>query len=394
MTLSDIIAKTDAYLIKTYSRSPAVAFVRGQGARLWDTDGKEYLDFLGGIAVVAVGHCHPKVTAAIQQQAATLVHTSNLYHIAPQALLAEKLFHLSGGYQSFFCNSGAEANEGAFKLARKHAKLTRGEGKYEIISTLGSFHGRTLMALTATGQTKYQQGFEPLAPGFKHVPFNDLDALRHAVTEHTCAIILEPIQGESGIHPCTPEYLQGAAALCREKGLLLILDEVQTEIARTGKMWAHEHYGVQPDIITLAKSLGNGVPIGALLAKPEVAASFQPGDHASTFGGNFLACAAALATLEVIEEENLVENAAKVGDYFMARLRETDGIAEVRGMGLMIGAQFTQPKAREIQNACIANGLLVNAIGDSVIRFEPPLNITTADVDEAMEILRKSMGHR
>jgi predicted acetylornithine/succinylornithine family transaminase len=392
MTLNAIIQKTDDYLIKTYGRSPAVAFVRGQGARLWDTDGKEYLDFLGGIAVVAVGHCHPKVTAAIQKQAETLIHTSNLYHIAPQAILAEKLFHLSGGYKSFYCNSGAEANEGAFKLARKHGSLAPCGRKHEIISALGSFHGRTLMALTATGQTKYQQGFEPLVPGFKHVPFNDLDALRNAVTEHTCAIILEPIQGESGIYPCTPEYLQGAAALCKQNGLLLILDEVQTEIARTGKTWAHEYYDVQPDIITLAKSLGNGVPIGAILAKPEIAASFQPGDHASTFGGNFLACAAAIATLEVIEEENLVENAAKVGNYFIARLREMDGIADVRGMGLMLGAQFAEPKARDIQNACIANGLLVNAIGDNVIRFEPPLNITTADVDEAMGILHKSMS--
>jgi acetylornithine/succinyldiaminopimelate/putrescine aminotransferase len=248
------------------------------------------------------------------------------------------------------------------------------------------------MALTATGQPKYQHGFEPLVQGFKHVPFNDLNALREAVTDKTCAIILEPIQGESGIYPCTPEYLQGAAALCKEKGLLLILDEVQTEIARTGKTWAHEYYGVTPDIITLAKSLGNGVPIGALLAKPEVAASFQPGDHASTFGGNFLVCAAAIAALEVIEEENLVENAAKVGNYFMAQLRETDGVAEVRGMGLIVGAQFTAPKARDIQNACIANGLLVNAIGDNVIRFEPPLNITTKDVDEAMTILRKAMN--
>jgi predicted acetylornithine/succinylornithine family transaminase len=390
MNLNQIIQKTDNYIIKTYGRSPAVAFVKGQGARLWDTDGKEYLDFLGGIAVVAVGHCHPKVTAAIQKQAETLIHTSNLYHIGLQAELAEKLFHLSGGYKSFYCNSGAEANEGAFKLARKHGSLAPG-GRYEIIAADGSFHGRTLMALTATGQPKYQHGFEPLVQGFKHVPFNDLKALRDAVTEHTCAVILEPIQGESGIYPCTQEYLQGAAALCKEKNLLLILDEVQTEIARTGKTWAHEYYGVQPDIITLAKSLGNGVPIGVILAKPEVAASFQPGDHASTFGGNFLVCAAAIATLEVIEEENLVENSAKVGNYFMARLRETDGIDEVRGMGLMIGAQFAAPKARDIQNACIANGLLVNAIGDHVIRFEPPLNITTKDVDEAMGILRKSM---
>jgi len=395
MDLDEVMEKTERYIIPTYNRLP-LAFVRGEGARLWDTEGKEYLDFVAGIAVLSMGHSHPKIVAAIQQQAARLMHTSNLYHIPLQALLAERLHSLSGGYKSFFANSGAEANEAAIKLARKYAKKKHGEHKCEIIVAHNSFHGRTLATVAATGQPKYQQGFEPLPPGFRFIRFNDLEAVRKAVNEKTCAVMMEPIQGESGIHPATEEFIIGLRELCDQQGLLLILDEVQTGIARTGRMFAHEHYEIRPDIFTLAKSVAGGFPMGVMLATEEVSVGFQPGDHASTFGGNPLACAAALAACEVVVEENLVHNAAEVGSYFidqLHRLREASPlIAEVRGMGLMLGVELKAPRAKDVQTFCLRKGLIVNAIGDTVLRFVPPLTITQADVDEAIGKLRTSLN--
>ncbi|HVF85795.1 MAG TPA: acetylornithine transaminase [Abditibacteriaceae bacterium] len=399
--LHELIATDAEHGFQNYGRLP-VAFVRGQGARLWDIDGKEYLDFLGGIAVVTLGHSHPEITRAIAEQAATLMHTANLYYIEPQVHLAEKLSQLSGGMRAFFCNSGAEANEAALKVVRKyfssknvdaqnvHATSdstknnAQSSTRFEIISTFDSFHGRTYGSLAATGQPKYHEGFAPMPQGFRYVPRNDFAAMKAAVSEQTAAILLEPIQGESGIWPCNVEYLQQVRALCDEHGLLLILDEVQAGIGRTGKFFAHQWSGIAPDIIVLAKGLGNGVPIGALLARDEVAKVLVPGTHGCTFGGNFLSCAAALATLRVLENENLMQNALDVGDYFQAQLQACEWICDVRGSGLMIGATTTAPIARELMKSSLNLGLVFNAIGDTYLRFLPPLTISRADVDEAM----------
>ena len=408
--LHELIATDAEHGFQNYGRLP-VAFVRGQGARLWDIDGKEYLDFLGGIAVVTLGHSHPEITRAIAEQAATLMHTANLYYIEPQVHLAEKLSQLSGGMRAFFCNSGAEANEAALKLVRKYFSSKNAEAqdgtaqnadkqsdstqndaqsstRFEIISTFDSFHGRTYGSLAATGQPKYHEGFAPMPQGFRYVPRNDFAAMKAAVNEQTAAILLEPIQGESGIWPCDNEYLQQVRALCDEHGLLLILDEVQAGTGRTGKFFAHQWSGIAPDIIVLAKGLGNGVPIGALLARDEVAKVLVPGTHGCTFGGNFLSCAAALATLRVLESDNLMQNALDVGSYFQSQLQACDWICDVRGNGLMIGATTTTPIARELMKIALQRGLIFNAIGDTYLRFLPPLTISRADVDEAMTILR------
>lgn len=394
MTLQEIQDKTQKYLMKTPGRLP-VAFVKGQGARLWDSEGNAYLDFLAGIAVCGAGHCHPHISKAIADQAQTLMHTSNLYLNGIQADLAERLSQLSGGYLSFFANSGAEAVEGAIKLARKHAKTNVGPERFEIIAMNGSFHGRTYGAVTATGTPRYHENFGPMLPGVKHIPFNDVAALEAAVTNETAAIITELVQGESGVHPATPEFVAAIETLRKERQILLIADEVQTGLGRTGKTFAFEHYGVRPDIFTLAKTIANGFPMGALLATPEVAATFVPGDHASTFGGNYLACVAAHAYLDVMEEEKLAENAAAVGAYFHEKLQALKGdfafVSEVRGKGLMQAVQLAEPKARAIQDRCFANRLVLNAIGDNIFRFLPPLNIGTTEVDEAVTKLRKSM---
>jgi predicted acetylornithine/succinylornithine family transaminase len=394
MTLPEVVEKTEKYLLPTYGRLP-LAFVRGEGCRLWDTEGKSYLDCLGGIAVCSLGHGHPKLAAAIAEQAKTLIHTSNLYHIPPQAELAERLYHLSGGYKSFYCNSGAEANEGAIKLARKWAKTHIGKERYQTITALDSFHGRTLTTITATGQPKYQKGFEPLPPGFVYVPYNDLAAAEKAVNAETAAILVEPIQGESGVRPATPEYLTGLRRLCDERALVLIFDEVQTGMGRTGRMFAHEHYGVKPDLMTLAKALAGGVPMGALLANERVWDGFQPGDHASTFGGNYLACAAALAVLRIYEEDGVVENAAAVGRHLRSALEslcaECGMGSEVRGMGLLLALEFNRSVAKEVQEHCLANGLIVNAIGENIVRLAPPLILSVAEADEALAILRKAV---
>jgi predicted acetylornithine/succinylornithine family transaminase len=387
--LSDLMEIDARCGIQNYGRLP-VAFARGQGARLWDESGKEYLDFLGGLAVVILGHSHPKVAAAIARQAQTLLHTSNMFYIEPQVLLAQKLYEISGGLRAFFCNSGTEANEAAIKIARKfHAD--KGEERFEIITALDSFHGRTYGALAATGQPKYHEGFGPMPLGFYYVPQNDVEALASVVTERTAAVMLEPIQGESGIRPAEDEYLRAARKICDEHGALLIFDEVQCGVGRTGKFFAGQWSGVSPDVISLAKGLGNGVPIGALLARDEVASALVPGTHGCTFGGNFLSCAAALATLGVLQDENLMSNAQTQGEYLARRLREwgekNDLVAEVRGRGLMLSAQLKQPIARELMRKCLENGLVLNAVGEEILRFLPPLCISQSDVDEAIDKL-------
>ena len=379
----------DDYLLHVYARLP-LTLVRGQGVRVWDANGKEYLDFLAGIAVNAVGHCHPRVVQAIQEQAATLMHTSGYYYTAPVAKLAEKLVGLAGMDRVFFGNSGAEANECAIKIARKYAKSHGGPNKFQIVCANQSFHGRTMATVTATGQPKYQEPFAPVVQGFVHVPFNDIAALEAAVTDDTCAILLEPIQGEGGVYPACKSYLEAARALCDKHHALLILDEVQTGIGRTGKWFAYEHYGVVPDVLTSAKALGGGFPIGACLARGEAATTLVPGDHGSTYGGNPLACAAALAVLETIEDEHLVANAHAMGAYFVHRLNEApfrDKIADIRAVGLMIGIELIAPDAKRVLNAAIERGLLMSAIGDHVLRIVPPLLITQADIDQALDVL-------
>jgi len=377
------------YLLHAYARLP-VTLVRGQGVRVWDADGKQYLDFLAGIAVNSLGHCHPKMVAAIQEQAATLIHTSGYYYTAPVAKLAEKLVSTSDMERVFFGNSGAEANECAIKIARKHAKSHGGASKYHIVAAQQSFHGRTMATVTATGQPKYSEPFAPVVQGFSHVPFNDVAALEAAVTDDTCAVMLEPIQGEGGVYPAHRTYLEAARALCDKHHALLIFDEVQTGVGRTGKWWAYEHYGVIPDILTSAKGLGGGFPIGACLARGEAAVTLVPGDHGSTFGGNPLACRAALAVLETIEEEHLLANAHAMGQYFVHRLNEVpfrDKLTDIRAIGLMIGIELAAPDAKRVLSAALENGLLLSAIGDHVLRLVPPLIVTQSDIDRVTDIL-------
>jgi acetylornithine/N-succinyldiaminopimelate aminotransferase len=382
------------YVMKTYSRHD-YALVRGQGSYVWDANGKKYLDLVSGIAVNNVGHCHPQVVKAIQKQAELLMHCSNLYWNEPQVRLAKMLVDNSCGKKVFFCNSGAEANEGAIKLARRWSYDKYGSQRYEIITAVDSFHGRTLAALTATGQTKYQQGFEPLPSGFKYVPFNDLSALKKAITPQTCAIFLEPVQGEGGVHPATKEYLTGVKALCEENDLLLLFDEVQTGLGRTGKLFAYQYYGVEPHVFTLAKGLGGGVPIGAIVARGVAADVLGPGQHASTFGGNPLATAAALATLTVLIEENLPQQAAEKGRYlrqkFLEIQRENPRIKEVRGLGLLFGIELSI-EGKKVQDFCQEKGLLINCVQSKTLRLIPPLNITYKDLDNAIAIIKEALA--
>lgn len=387
MTNKEVISLTEEYILPTYGRLP-IAAVRGEGCYLYDADGNRYLDFIGGIAVTSQGHCHPKVVAAIQKQAQELIHCSNLFQIPNQALLAQKLCLASSMDKAFFCNSGAEANEAAIKLARKWGKLNK-NGASEIIVAEHSFHGRTMGALSATAQSKYQEAFQPLVPGFKAVPYGDLAALAEAITPETVAVMLEPMQGEGGVHPAPCGYLEAVRRLTLKENLLLILDEVQTGIGRTGKMFAWQHSGAKPDVLTLAKALGSGVPIGAMLASSRVAATFVPGDHASTYGGNPLATAAALAAFEVIED-GLVEQAERVGAYFKQRLGSLQArwpmVLEARGLGLLLGVELSVPAA-PIVAAARERGLLILTAGERVLRFVPPLIITEQEVDSAMTIL-------
>ncbi len=377
------------YLLHVYARLP-ITIARGQGMRVWDAEGKEYLDFLAGIAVNTLGHCHPRMVQAIQEQAATLIHTSGYYYTAPVAKLAEKLVSVSGMDRVFFANSGAEANECAFKIARKYAKTHGGPNKFGIVAAQKSFHGRTLATVTATGQPKYQEPFLPMVQGFSHVPYNDIAALEAAVTADTCAVLLEPVQGEGGVYPAHKPYLGAARALCDRHEALLIIDEVQTGIGRTGKWFAYEHYGVVPDILTSAKALGGGFPIGACLARGAAATTLVPGDHGSTYGGNPLACAAALSVLETVEDEHLIANAHAMGAYFVHRLNEARfraKIKDIRALGLMIGVELVAPDAKRVMLEAMERGLLFSAIGDHTLRFVPPLIITQADIDAALEIL-------
>ena len=382
------MALDNQYVMHTYGRLPVV-FVRGEGCFVYDADGKEYLDLVAGIAVNGLGHCPPKVVEAICNQAKTLMHTSNLYYTTPQPELAKLLVEISGMTKAFFCNSGAEANEAAIKLARKAAKKKGAFDQVEIVTAEKSFHGRTLGMITATGQPKYQMSFAPLVPGFGYVPYNDVDALAAAVSEKTCAVMMEPVQGESGVHSAKPEFLKAARELCDKFGAALIFDEVQTGLGRTGKMFGYQHFGVVPDVITLAKTLGGGFPIGSCLARGEWADVLEPGDHASTFGGNPLASAAAIAAVTEIRDGGWVANADKVGAYFREQLAKLPGVKEVRGLGLMIAAEFEEPKAKDLAAKALEKGLIVNPIGENILRMVPPLILTKELVDRATDVLSR-----
>ncbi len=385
------MALSEEYVAHTYARYPVV-LVRGKGTRVWDHEGKEYLDFVSGLAVCNLGHCHPRVLKTIQEQAEKLIHVSNFYYIEPQIQLASLLCKYSFADKVFFCNSGAEANEGALKLARKYAKEKIGKERYEIITMERSFHGRTLATLTATGQEKFHKGYDPLMPGFKYVPFDDIGAVRHTIDSRTCAIMVEPIQGEGGVNCPTEGYLKALREICDEKKLLLIFDEVQSGMGRTGKLFAYEHEGVEPDMLTLAKSLAGGVPIGALLIKEEFADSFKPGDHASTFGGNPLASAAGVTALTAILEEGMLENCQEMGDYFLSELREVKEkfpfVKEVRGKGLILGMEL-KIEGGAIVTEMLKKKILINCTMGNVLRFLPPLIVTKGEVDRVVTALKE-----
>jgi predicted acetylornithine/succinylornithine family transaminase len=389
MNSQTLMLLSEKYVAHTYTRYPLL-LVRGKGSRVWDLEGEEYLDFVSGLGVCSLGHCHPKVIRAIQDQAEKLIHVSNLYYIEPQIQLASLLCKHSFADKVFFCNSGAEANEGAFKLARKYAKEKMGKARYEIITMERSFHGRTLATLTATGQEKFHKGYEPLMPGFKYIPFNDLRAVKNSVDSKTCAVMLEPIQGEGGVNCPSEGYLKALREICDEKGVLLIFDEVQVGMGRTGKLFAYEHDGVEPDMLTLAKSLAGGVPIGALLIRKGIEESFKPGDHASTFGGNPLATAAGVAALTTMLEEGILENCQKVGDYFLSRLDEIKGkfpfVKEVRGKGLILGIEL-KTDGSSIVKEMLKKKILINCTMGNVLRFLPPLIITQEEVDRVVKAL-------
>lgn len=396
MDTKRLIETGNHYLMNTYSRFPLV-LRKGNGVKVWGFDGKEYLDFLSGVAVNVLGHCHPRVVIAIQKQAQRLIHVSNYYHIEPQINLAKLLVEKSFADRVFFCNSGAEANEAAIKLARKYAKLHHGEYRYEIITALNSFHGRTITTLAATGQRKFHKGFEPLTPGFRHVEFNNAEDLKEAVSEKTCAIMLEPIQGEGGIKPASHSYLREVRNLCDERDILLILDEVQTGVGHTGKLFAYEHYDITPDIMTLGKGLGGGVPIGAVLARERVSEAFDPGSHGSTFGGNPLVCASAIATIETILEDNiLLTECARLGEYMIKKLNELKDeypniVLDVRGKGLLIGAEINRD-CSPIVTECMHRGILINCTAGTVLRFAPPLVVRQDDIDRVMDVLDEIFG--
>ncbi len=385
MNTNEIIEQFDKYVIANYGRLPTVV-VKGAGCYFFDAEGNKILDMFPGWAVSGIGHCHRKVVEAVQKQAAELLHIDNTFYIAQQGQLAELLSKRAFGGKTFFCNSGAEAVEAALKLARRHTA----KGKYKFITMEKSFHGRTFATVTATAQPKYHEGFLPMLPGFEYVPFNDIDALEKAFSDEVAAVMLEPIQGEGGVNVATLEYMKAARELCDKYGALLILDEVTTGVGRTGKWFGYQHYQVQPDIITLAKALGGGIAIGAMMATSEVAASLVPGTHASTFGGNPIACAAGIAVIEAIEEEGLLENAIKMGQYATDKLNELKEkhaiIDHVRGKGLMIGIQLNDQGAG-IVNECLAKNLRINCTQGNVLRFMPGMIVTKEQLDAAIEIL-------
>lgn len=393
MNQQRILDSSNRHLMHTYARYP-VALIKGRGVKVWSVDGREYLDFLAGIAVNCLGHCHPNVVVAIQKQAQRLLHVSNLYHTVPQTELAEVLVSNSFADRVFFCNSGAEAMEAAIKLARKFSSNTHGSDRFGIVAARNSFHGRTMAALSATGQQKYQEGFEPMLEGFSFVPFNDIGAMEEALGPQVCAVVLEPIQGEGGMNVPDNDYLKQVRELCSNKNILLILDEVQTGIGRTGKLFAHEHSGITPDIMTLAKGLGGGMAIGAVLATSEVAAAFTPGTHASTFGGNPLACAAALATVEhVLEDGIILNNVKRMGAYLLEKLEAIRTkfpwlIRDIRGLGLMTGMEVSTD-CPDLVNASLQKGLLIGCAGGNVLRFSPPLIVSEEEIDEMAGIISK-----
>jgi len=385
MTTQETVDLFNKYVIGNYKRLPRV-IVKGEGCWLYDADGNKILDMFPGWAVSGIGHCHRKVVEAIGKQAAELLHIDNTFYSEPQGKLAKLLSERAFGGKCFFCNSGAEANEAALKLARLHTA----QEKYKFITFEGSFHGRTFATVTATAQPKYHEGFLPLLPGFVYSPFNDVNALESAFSDEVAGVLVEPIQGEGGINVASAEFLQAIRRLCDQNGAIMILDEVQTGIGRTGKWFAYQHFDVEPDIITMAKALGGGVAIGAMMAKEEIAASLTPGKHASTFGGNCLACAAGIAVIEAIEEDNLLQNAAELGEYAKGRLLQLKDkhsiIDSVRGIGLMIGVQLTKP-GNEIVDKCLKKGLRINCTNETVLRFMPPMIVTKDQIDQAIGIL-------
>ncbi len=379
----------DKYMFKTYARFP-LTLVRGDGCRVWDEDGKEYLDFVGGIAVCALGHSSPIVSKALEHQSKELVHVSNLYYTRPQTELARLLVENSFADRVFFCNSGAEANEAAIKLARRYANEKFGPQRHLIISMEDSFHGRTMATLSATGQEKIKAGYNPLLEGFTFVPFNDLESLDRALDESVCAVMLEPIQGEGGVVVPDAGYLKGVKALCQDREALLIFDEVQVGMGRTGKLFAHEHYGITPDIMTLAKALGNGLPIGAMLAIEELSNAFGAGSHATTFGGTPLVTAVSKAVVTSLLEDGWIDHCRVVGDYFKGRLEELakkyDFIKEVRGQGLILGVEMMRPGAAVVK-AMMEKGFLINCTQEKVLRFIPPLIVEKEEIDLLVETL-------
>ena len=391
MTNNDVFELTGKYIMNTYKRFP-IALKSGQGVILYDYDGNEYLDFLAGISVNALGYNNPVIVKAVRELAEGLFHTSNLFYTLNQSKLAELLVENSDLDKAFFCNSGAEANEGAIKLARKW-----GKGRYEIIAMENSFHGRTMGALSATGQTKYQKGFEPSLTGFKFAPYNNLSALERMINDNTVGIMLEPLQAEGGIIVPDKEYIKGVEKLCREKNLLMILDEVQTGICRTGKLFAYQHFDVKPDIITMAKALGGGLPIGMMLAKAEVASSFEPGNHASTFGGGEFITGVALASLKALLDHEIADHAARVGEYFLSELKllaakHSDKVTEARGKGLLLGLELKDNVSLSDFGAeLLKNGLLTASAGSNVVRFAPPLIVEIEDVDKALKIVDETL---
>ncbi len=381
--------KADTVIAKTYKRFPIV-ITKGKGCNLWDKEGKKYTDFVSGIAVCNLGHSHSKVSKALSKQADLLLHVSNLYYTEPQIELASLLTENSFADRVFFCNSGAEANEAAIKLARKYYQDKGENDRYRIISMEKSFHGRTMATLSATGQDKIKKGFDPVLEGFDYIPFNDIDALHKKIGPSTCAVLLEPIQGEGGVRCPDPEYLKAVRRRCNETGVLLIFDEIQTGMGRTGKLFAYEHFGIEPDIMTLAKALANGLPIGAMLAREDVAEAFGPGSHASTFGGTPIVTAASVQVIKVMLEENLIPRCAEMSAYFKQRLSwlksRHESIVDVRGMGLLLGMKL-KVEGDTIVNSCTEKGFLINCIQGNILRFIPPLIIEKEEIDALVACL-------
>lgn len=388
MSNADLIALGEKHVAPTYGRFP-VALVRGDGCRVWDADGKEYLDFVSGIAVCNLGHCHPAVVSAIREQAGQLMHVSNLYHIEPQIQLAEKLTQHSFGDKAFFCNSGTEACEAAIKLARKYSFKKHGEGRHEILTLDMSFHGRTMASLTATAQEKFHKGFSPLLPGFRYLPFDDVESVASAVSDKTCAILVEPIQGEGGVRVPSDQYLKGLREICDANDLLLMYDEVQVGMGRTGKLWAHEHYDTPPDVMALAKALGGGTAIGAIVATDK-AMAFEPGDHAATFGGNCIATAAGCAVMDTLLAPGFLNHVTEMGDHLQAGLKELATrhsiIKEVRGKGLIVGCELDRDATPIVPKGLEAGFLLIAAVG-TVLRMLPPLTVEKGMIDKLLEFL-------